>query len=227
MNSIYCLFVEIIFGFDEDSFTLDSLFMVGELPDDKQNQFKVSCLIRPDIKHWIYQEFKSSAPGGGYRFSCFDVVRFDDLPALSQLNICPYHNPELKQAIEEMRLRCFNSDNKNPAPVAVAPAAAPAVSDSPAVLFVPEFDGSDDWIKTSDMAQEMVNNEISIDIEAAKKHLRNMKSNGRKSAEKYDGKNSSYGEIDFSSFQVKWRMVKNGGKWSVYFYCPSLKWKQK
>lgn len=107
------------------------------------------------------------------------------------------------------------------------PASVPVVSDSPAVLFVPEFDGSNDWIKISEMAQEMVDNEISIDIEAAKKHLRNMKSNGMKSAEKYDGKNSTYGEINISSFQVKWRMVRNGGKWNVYFYRPSLKWKQK
>lgn len=107
------------------------------------------------------------------------------------------------------------------------PASVPVDKESSAVLFVPEFDGSNDWIKTSEMAQEMVNNEISIDIEAAKKHLRNMKSNGKKSAEKYDGKNSTYGEINISSFQVKWRMVRNGGKWNVYFYRPSLKWEQK
>ena len=111
--------------------------------------------------------------------------------------------------------------------------AAPAVSDS-YVLSVPEFNNSNDWISHADLAKEIGKKKtdkgevISTDPD---RYLRNLKSNPetcRKSKDKYKGKrgeHSIYGEIDSKHFYVQWRMVKNGGDWSIYYYRPSLKWK--
>lgn len=104
-----------------------------------------------------------------------------------------------------------------------APASTPADSNSPVAFFVPEFDGSDDWVSIDDVAVMMVEAEQSIDIDSAKKNIHNQKSNGKKSSiEKYDGIHSACGE----SIHGKWRVILKGGKPCIMFYKPSLKIRQ-
>ena len=98
-----------------------------------------------------------------------------------------------------------------------APAAA---GNTPADHSVPEYNNPNDWISLAELAQIMFDKGLSIDIDAAKKHLRNKKSDGWKSPEKYDGKNSAFGV----SMHGKWRMVQEGFQWSIYFYRPSMPW---
>ena len=230
----YCLKLELYDGgFPSDV----AIRYIGKLYQSQIESFRKRCLI--ELKGLLQSEIIRcyyngllETPSSPKLF--LSMLPFKELTSEQEAVLDCSFGDDVIDKLESIRKECFNSVQFTSAVVAPAvsdspavPASVPVDKESSAVLFVPEFDGSNDWIKTSEMAQEMVNNEISIDIEAAKKHLRNMKSNGKKSAEKYDGKNSTYGEINISSFQVKWRMVRNGGKWNVYFYRPSLKWEQK
>ena len=122
-----------------------------------------------------------------------------------------------KREIELLENRPHTANNTASNSVTGDPAAS---GNTPVDHSVPEYDNPNDWISLADLAQKMADKKLSVDADAAKKHLRNKKSEGWKSPEKYDGKNSAFGV----SLHGKWRMVPEGLRWTIYFYRPSMPW---
>lgn len=100
-------------------------FLIGDLLEENKLLFEESCLCNPSIMEGLRDEC-SSRCSFYFVINDFKVMRLTDVPSQGRYNLKSIKNPELKQALEELRLRYSVLDNKNPAPVAAVPPAAPA-----------------------------------------------------------------------------------------------------
>ncbi|MBR5160123.1 MAG: hypothetical protein IKS45_03655 [Thermoguttaceae bacterium] len=163
---------------------------------------------------WIYAKDDEAAPAFDENGATGMVVVANTARIANNTDLLPVIAETLQKMAEFQQENACTAS----APITDAPAADQVVDDSSTVLTVPEYDNPNDWIHLPELAQEMVNNDLSVDTKAAQKNLHNQKSKGRKSEETYDGEHSLYGV----SIHGKWRMVQQGVKWLTYFYRPSL-----